>query len=282
MPGKSRYLIITIVSSFMLMGCYELKHVTEFTETSIEALQSYETLPQSFNQICKEDCQLKHVAKFNIHSTQCDCSPEVKADSITNIIYSTSLEYLNGLLAVSDKQLAKYQTADLTTTLSTGNYGSLKLNENDVKAYSTLSSLLLRTFSGINQRKKIKSYVIDGYQPFQQLLTFLELNVHGNIYGKLEVQKQSIKNFYFDHVNNKNLSTYERTKFAEDYFNALNNIEAQQKELDVFSEILLEIKAGHTLLYEHVEGLKNDEVKSGLARLGSRLSLAVRIISNLN
>ncbi|MDO1499421.1 hypothetical protein Q2T40_04175 [Winogradskyella maritima] len=110
----------------------------------------------------------------------------------------------------------------------------IKLNSEDVASYSKLTSLILRAYSGIRSRKKINSYVTEGHEPFQHLLYFLEFNLSQNLNGKLEVQKKSIQNFYFDFVHDTHLSSYERTKFAEDYFEKKATIERHQNELEAF------------------------------------------------
>jgi hypothetical protein len=261
-----------LISIALLMGsCVNLRHVGEFSETSIEGIEHYEKLSPGFAEVCLEDCQQEHIRRFEIHKTDCDCAHNQKADSITRVIYEAAKGYFYGLSDLSQNELTDYRTDDFTQALSTGDFGPIQLNETDVKAYSDISTLLLRTFTDGFRRKKIKEYVAQAHGPLLKLLDFLKLNLAGNLRGKLEVQKSTIKNFYFDFVKDKTLSDYERTQFAEDYFLRISEIKAQQKALDTYAEVLREITEGHTALYNNIENMTDDEVRKELNGHGSQL-----------
>ena len=99
----------------------------------------------------------------------------------------------------------------------------------------------------------------------------------GNLIGKLEVQKNSIKNYYFDFVSDKKLISYGRTKFAEDYFRRISEIETKQEELASFSEILQEIADRHNVIYTNIDNLEDDEVKGKIAGWGVNLKIPSRL-----
>lgn len=221
-----------ITSILLCISCVNLKHVGEFSETSIEGIEELEGISPSFSKICQQDCRQKNIRKLDIHNTDCDCAQDRKADSITRVIYDAARGYFYGLSDLSQNDLTHYKTDGLTQALATGDFGPVKLNEADVKAYSDISTLLLRAFTDGFRRKKIKEFVAQAHGPLLKLLHFLELNLAGNLNGKLEVQKSSLKNFYFDFTKDKQLSDYERTKFTEDYFLRISEIDAQQKELE--------------------------------------------------
>lgn len=271
--NKQIYLVLSL--TLVVCSCVNLRHVEEFSKTSIEAIEKYESLPQNFTKICIEDCIQKNIGNFKIHQTACECHQNERADSITQVIYTVTRDYFYGLVDLADNKLTNYQTANLTSTLATGDFGPVKLNEADVNAYSKVSTLLLRAFTDGYRRKKMKDYITQSHEPLEVLLHFLELNLSGNLNGKLEVQKSSIKDFYFDHVSNKKLSSYERTKFAEDYFRRIAEIDDKQKELKSYSLVLSEIAAGHDTLYANINNLKDEKVKGKLTRLSRRLKRSI-------
>lgn len=139
---------------------------------------------------------------------------------------------------------------------------------------------MLRAFSDGYRRNRIKQYIKEANAPLQVLVHFLRLNLNGNLNGKLEVQKGKLKNQYFDFVQDKSLSTYERTKFAEDYFERISRIEENQSQLALFDEILGEIADGHETLYSNLDRLNDNEVKGKLAHLRYRLDYAINFISS--
>lgn len=270
---KIFFLAITCV--VLLGSCVNLRHVGEFSETSIEGIEQFETVSPGFSKICLQDCEQEHVRRLDIHNTACDCEQNQKADSITRVIYDASRGYFYGLSDLSQNELTHYQTDAFTQTLATGDFGPIKLNETDVKAYSDISTLLLRAFTDGFRRKKIKEYVAQAQGPLLKLLQFLELNLAGNLNGKLEVQKSSLKNFYFDLTKDKKLSVYERTKFAEDYFRRISEITAHQNELDAYAQVLREIAEGHTTLYNNVGNMTDDDVRKELQGYGRQMNSTI-------
>lgn len=272
------FVIAPLLLVFLMGSCVNLRHVGKFSETSLEGVEQYEAIVPRFSKICSEDCQHEYIRKFEIHRTDCDCDQDRKADSITGVIHDAAMAYFQGLSNLAQNELTAYSTDGLTQALSAGNFGPVKLNETDVKAYSKISTLLLRAFTDGFRRQKVKEYVAEAHGPLLKLINFLELNLSGNLMGKLEVQKSGLKNFYFDFIRDENLSDYERTKFAEDYFQRIADIQAQQDELQNYSEVLREISEGHTTLYNNVGNMTDDEVQKDLAghswRLKNTISLS--------
>lgn len=263
--------LLCAILGLMSLSCVNLKHISEFSEKSLEKIEVYETLPSGFYQVCQTDCRRKNIRDLDIHDVECTCSANKRADSITRVIYKSVTGYFYGLKNISANELTKYRTKDLGEALATGNFGPLQLNEEDVRAYSKISTIAMRAFTDGYRRAKIKNYVSQAHEPLTVLIHFLQLNLGGNLIGKLEVQKSILKNFYFDQVSNQRLSIYERTKFAEDYFNNISEINAKQDELKDFTETLKTIAEGHLLLYTNINDLSDEQVKNQLASLQYRL-----------
>ena len=268
--------------AILLGSCVNLKHVADFSKTSIEGIEGYEKLATGFSTICRQDCQQENIRQLNIHNTDCDCAPNQKADSITQMMYNATRDYFYGLSDLSQNDLTHYRTDDFSEALSTGDFGPLKLNETEVKAYSNISSLLLLAFTDGFRRKKIKEYVAEAHEPLLKLLHFLELNLTGNLRGKLEVQKSGLKNFYFDLINDTKNSDYERVKFAEDYFRRISEITERQKELDLYAKILKKIAAGHTTLYNNLSSMTDNDVRKELAGYGGQLKTTISSLRKMN
>jgi len=259
--------------TLLLCSCVNLKHVTEFSKSAIESVETFEAISPSFYGVCLKDCRSKNIAALNIHKTDCDCSENEEADRITALFYHGLQGYFYALANISDNQLTNYQTDGLTSAISTGNFGSIQVSEADVRSYSNIITLVGRAFTDGYRRNKIKTYISKANEPVQDLLHFLNLNLAENLSGKLDVQKSSVKNFYFDLVRDKKRSIYERTKFAEDYFSRIEEIEQQQNELREYSKILKSIAEGHAKLYTDLEKLNDDELKVALAKYDSQLKI---------
>lgn len=268
---KKRILLLPCVA-VLLGSCVNLRHVGVFSQKSIEGIEQFDSLSPNFSEVCLQDQTQERIRRFDIHKTDFDCTQNQKADSVTQVIYNATKSYFYGLSDLSQNELTNYRTDDLNQALTTGDFGPIKLDGTDVKAYSDISTLLLRAFTDGFRRKKVKEYVAQAHGPLLQLIHFLELNLAGNLGGKLEVQKSGLKNFYFDFVKDTSLSDYERTKFAEDYFRRISEITAQQNELDTYAKILKEIVEGHTTLYNNVSNMTSDEVRKELAGYGRQMN----------
>ena len=264
--------VFTLVLS--ITGCTNLKRVSEFSHSALDSIEEFEEISSSFSKICLEDCQQMSISELKINATSCDCAANEKADSITGLIYHTIQDYFQGLRDISNNEITSYRTEDLAKALSAGEFGPVQLREKDVKAYSGVSSLILRAFTDGYRRKKIKEYVREGHPHLLVLLQFLNQNVEGSLKGKLEVQKSLLKNYYFDLTMDKNLSIYERTKFAEDYFGRIAEIEKKQQELDTYSEILETISTALTALNANIDKLEAEEVGRLLKNYGEVLHSA--------
>jgi len=270
---RVKHLFLSFCSALLFSNCVNLKHVTEFSKSAIESVETFEVLSANFYKVCLEDCQNKNISALNINQTDCDCSQNQEADRITAHIYHALQGYFYALTNISDDQLTNYQTDGLSNAITAGSFGSIQVNEVDVKSYANIITLVGRAFTDGYRKNKIKTYISTANQPVQDLLHFLNLNLAGNLNGKLEVQKSSTKNYYFDLVRDQKLSTYERTKFAEDYFSSIQEIQRQQDELKEYSRILNSISEGHAKLYLEIEELNEDEVKVALAKYGSQLKI---------
>jgi hypothetical protein len=279
MPHQLVKKIGVLATIFVFASCANVKQVSEFANSSIEGIEKFDAISSSFSNICLEDCQQKNIGELKIHSTDCECDSDKEADSITRLIYGTVQNYFYSLLDISKNEITQYQTKGLSAALSVGDFGPLQLKEEDVRAYSGVSSLILKAFTDGYRRKKIKEYVREGHPHLQVLLHFLNQNIEGSLKGKLEVQKSSLKGYYFDLVGDKDLSVYERTKFAEDYFRRISEIEERQQELVTYSEILQTISTGHKTLNANIDSLNAHEVGVLIDNYGQLLHTATISIS---
>lgn len=265
------YVFPAFFCTLLFGSCVNLKHVTAFSKSAMESAATFETLSSSFYKSCLSDCRHANIAKLNIHQTECDCSQNEEADRITELIYHALQGYFYALANLSDNELTNYQTDALSKAISSGNFGAIQVHEAQVKSYSNIITLVGRAFTDGYRRNKITTYIHTANDPVQDLLHFLDLNLAGNLKSKLDVQKSILKNFYFDLVRDKNLSTYERTKFAEDYFSKIQEIEFRQDELEAYSKILHSIAEGHAKLYADKAHLSADELKGAMAKYCSQL-----------
>jgi hypothetical protein len=268
-----------ILLTLGLSSCVNLKHVNDFSSTSLKSLKKFEDINYSFKQNCLDNCQDNKIHNLNLNAEDCDCVLNDKADSVTLLIYSSLRGYLDGLTNLSNNDLTSYKMDALTKALTEGKFGSITIEKEQVEAYSKISKILLKAFTDGYRKKKIKEYVKEANEPLKVLITFLDFNLSANLVGKLNVQKGRIKSYYFDLTKDPSLSTIEKTKAAEQYYSQLSKIEAKQNELLTYSKAIKKVVDGHQKLTENIEKMTKAEIKELLTQYASDIQ---DIISEFN
>lgn len=253
--------IAILLLSIGLSSCLNLKYVNNFSSESLKSIQKFETIGYSFKQCCLDNCMNKKINNLDLNAEDCDCKLDEKADSVTLILYNAVKGYFDGLNNLSDNELTKYKMDGLTKALNEGNFGSVKIEKKQVDAYSNISKVLLRAFTDEYRKHKIRGYVTEANEPVKVLIACLDLNLSGNLSGKLNLQKQRIQSSYFDLTKDSSLSPFEKRMVVKDYYQQLAEIEARQNELHTYSKALKIIAEGHQKLAASIDKVRNAELK---------------------
>jgi len=272
---KKRFKQFGFMAFVALSSCVNLKHVHDFSSTSLKSINTFEKLNVSFTQSCIDRCVIENVNNLRINSKECDCKMDKVADSITLKIYEAIGGYFNGLGKLSDNDLAAYKTENLETALTEGNFGSITIDKKQVASYSKVSKLIIRAFTDGYRRNKLKKYVKKANKPVKELIRFLGFNISENLKGKLKVKKNRLKAVYFDLLKESSLSTVEKRNSILKYYTEVNIINKQQKKLDTYSKALKKISKGHQELYDNIGKLRMKEVKQSLFQYTSEINLII-------
>lgn len=264
-----KIVLFVVLLNAGLTGCVSLKHVSGFSSESLESVRKFETIDYGFRQNCLENCNNRKILDLIISSRDCDCKADEKADSVTLIIYHAIKGYLTGLTNLTNNNLTNYKLDPLSGSLSGSELGSIRFEKSQVEAYSAISKILLRAFTDKYRSHKIKEYVKAGNGPLKVLIGFLDFNLAENLTGKLNVQKELLKDTYFDLTKDPTLSTFEKRKAVEAYYQQIGNIDRQQKELITYSKSLKKIAFGHQELADNIDKLSKKEIKEQLTQCAS-------------
>ncbi len=265
----------------LVMGCVNLRSVNAFSTEAVTGLAKFEEFPFGFTKTCELSCVDDKIRAFNVTPSECDCNAEVSADSITRLIYSTTLTYFEGLMVLSGDELTEIHTAPLTELLSEGSFGPVELNEEQLKAYSQISSTLLRVTADGIRREKLRNYIVQSQQPLQVLLEFLDFNLSGNLSKKLEIRKLRFRDFYFDLSHDTSLSAYERLKLTEDYYQYLSEIETLQNQITTYSQTIRLLIEGHNALAGHTDELNNPEFRKHMFQYAADIHTLLKAFQSL-
>ncbi len=267
---------ILILYAILCCSCVNLKAVGNYSHEAVAGMEQFEWLPYGFEMHCEASCLDKNIRDRNVNPGPCDCSADKRADSINRVIYSAAHDYFQGLAMLANNGKAQLNTAGLTGTLVAGDFGPVFLNTEQAEAYSLLSNTLIRALTDKFRSRKLSVHVARADRPIEVILEYLDLNLAGNLYQKLEVRKRRLKGFYFDLARNPELSLYERTKFVEDYYRHLEDVSVRQETLQAYSEIIKVIQEGHKKLANQLENPKDSHTRQELSQAGSRLHATIK------
>lgn len=244
-----------------LNGCINLKTINAFSSSALESTLKFEDLEYSFKQNCLDNCHNQSITNLILDPQICDCIANEKADSVTSIIYHAVKGYFEGLVKLSDNKLTSYKTDPLSKPLTAFKYGSFSLEKTQIEAYSNISGILLRAFTDKYRGHQLKKFLKAGNEPIKELMGVLDFNLSANLIGKLKVQKQAIKEIYFDLTKDVTLSTYDKRKAVEEYYQLTDKIEQREKELLTYSKTLKKLAEGHQKLVDNIGKMNGDEFK---------------------
>lgn len=236
---------------FITTACVHLKAINDYAEKSASGIKKFEDLHYGFQQYCVESCTLDAMRRFDIRRTaECNCSLYKTADSVTLIISQSLKKYFDGLAALSDNDKSKTAFNTLQKSLTTGEFGSMQINDADVKAYSTIANIIFRASTDVYRSNKIKMYITDANEALQVLLQKFQFILEQNLSDELNIKREKLYAYYKELNFNGRLSDYEKGRATKDYYDQLQNTSEKQNQIKIFVKVLKAIGRSHQQLYE--------------------------------
>ena len=256
--------ISLITLQAILVGCINLQHVHDFSDSSLKATQKFEEIPYTFLQHCIDRCEMSAIDSFKIYrEIKCPCDQYKRADSVTQLVYRALRGYFDGLTRLSKNQLTNYQIDRLKKAVQDEDLGVLQVNKEEANAYATLTDMMLRGFADSYRQKKIKAFISGANAPVQVLLSKLEFIESKNLKDLMEFKKERL----FDHYRSllqARLSNYEKQEATADYYASLQGITIVEKECMTYARSLRSIARGHQQLYENRNKISSEELRRRL------------------
>jgi hypothetical protein len=262
--------ILAILLSICLISCVNLKELNSYSSNSLNAITKFEDISYSFRQHCLEKCQLDAIKKFEIkRDTGCKCASYATADSVTRLIYNSIRGYFDGLTNLSNNDLTTYSSDALNSSLTTGNFGGIKIDSSEVAAYSKIAKIILKATTDLYREKKLKKYIEEANGPLQLLFTKFQF-IESNLWRELNLKKDDLFNSN-KRLLEKNLTDYEKISITKEYYQQLSDILAKQQQITVFVKSIKAIADGHQKLYEKRNTLSEKDLKDALKQYAGNI-----------
>lgn len=261
---------IALFVTIVVAGCVNLKQVNDYSVKSVAGIKKFEEINYSFTQHCLDRCQFEAIKKFEIKRvTECNCDVYQAADSVTLLIYNAIAGYFDGLINLSDNELTTYDFDAVKKALTGGNFGDIKIETEEVDAYSNISKILFRATTDLYRRKKIKQYIEDANQPIQVLISKFRFILQKNLEDELNFKKERVFAYYKEMSLAGNITDYEKGKATIEYYAQLSEISQMQQQIEAFAKGLNHIAGGHQKLYDHRNKLTAKEIKQLIKQYSS-------------
>lgn len=285
-----------------LSSCVNLKAVNSFAATSVASVAQYDDLKYNFQHYCNVECHLSQIKASSIDLPLCKCAIYKTADSVTMVIYNRIKFYLIGIEKLSNHAATDYKFDTLENAITTGNYGTMSVNVEDVKSYSAITNIITKTFTDGYRRGKLKEYVGEANKPLQALLKALQTIIGENLFKEAELEKDAIEDYYKTRVAladsmPKNavkgdsmlintirvayLLKYAKGKALEEYFDKLDNLNNTETQLKLFAKNLQAIAVGHQQLYNNRDAFAAKDLFKALAQNISNMQIIYTEIKQL-
>lgn len=266
------------------LSCVNLKAVGEFSATSQVSIRNFEKIDYTFLDHCMDRCKEEAIGKFEFNrELECACDIYVEADSVTQIMYQAIGGYFENLGNLSQNELTEYSTNAMVNSMTAVELGPLAIDSNLATAYSALSNVMLRGTTDFYRRRKIAGYIEDANEPLQVLLEAFQRIVRTNLKGELRFKKERLYAYYMDmKMNNTLQSDYEKGKATTDYYQAIEDIQRKEKQMDLFAETLAEIAKGHQLLYDRRDKLSAKDLTLAMLGYSGQVKILVSEFNKLN
>lgn len=254
----------------VISSCTNLRHVSDFSGSAKKGLASFESLGYGFEKSCLDKCFEQSIQKLELNPT-CPCQQEAKADSATMVIYQALAAYLDGLNRLSANETARYNTKALTDQVASGSFGGITFSPEQATAYINIGNIIGNAVSNGYRKNNIRQYVQEADPSFQELIRFLEFTLSRNLKGILRNQTNMSQVTYFQLYRDPSLSAFEKRQVAREYFSRKQTLEQYGKEIDLYTQMLTKISAGHRELAENIDQWSLADVKSQLSALAGDL-----------
>ena len=202
-----------------LGACKSLDAVHQFADSSTAVVHALDDIPYSFRKHCLARCRFQQLKSTDLKKElPCDCADYQQADSMMQALQHTLDAYFNGLATLADPGKSSYSFEQFNQALQGDQGGHLALNSKQADAVTQLSALLLKAGTDRYRHRKIHGYIEQANAPVQLILGKLIQISDTLLPAEIDFHLQRLYAYVSDMQNDASLSTYEKQKVRESYF----------------------------------------------------------------
>ncbi|MEM9674615.1 MAG: hypothetical protein AAF992_18625 [Bacteroidota bacterium] len=256
-----RLLIVLLISS-TIAGCYSLTHVQQFTAEANQTLAQGTQLQPTFMDICQQRQRIQLIQQGKLtRQFQQGCDLQQQADSTAIQILQALTRYLSSLQLLGSSGRSGYSLAPLGDALQVHPW--LEGQGDVVGAYQQLAQISLTGFTESSRRKKAGQLIAQANPAVQTLLDAYRFVLSDLLVESIERQKD-LHYFYSLELVDSTQSFIEKKQVIEEFMDQQLRYKEQQQNLKQYSDALGAIGEGHQALYEQRGQLQQQEAIEAL------------------
>jgi hypothetical protein len=255
---------IFLIITYLLSGCTSLSPIRTYTLSSQKGLEAFRSLNYNFEYNCLATCRDRDVEAFRLSSAICDCSDSKQVDSLNLLVYHTIHGYLLVLSQLAGEDASTLPIPALSESLQASPSVNLNLDQKELDAYTAIADLVAQALTGQHRKNKLKLFIRKGQSPVTTLLDYLQFNLSGNLNGLIEVRLQRNQSILYEHLRSKIYSPYQKREITIAYYKLYDDLTAQKRVYQYYTQLLDQIKSGHRDLYNNLDTWNSDELGSAI------------------
>ncbi|MBG6233897.1 hypothetical protein IWX76_000452 [Pedobacter sp. CAN_A7] len=279
---KARFTsIILFFLCVLICGCSGLTPIRTYTAASTKGIEALGSITYNFEQHCLASCRDHDLEAFRLTSVDCNCEDSKHADSLNLLMQQAVRAYVLALGQLSGKEVTTLPITALSASIQASPAANLKISQKEIDSYTTIGDLLSNVLSGQYRKNKLKSFVSKGQKPLTILIDYLQLNRSKNLNGLIEVRIQRNKLAFYEYIQDKRYTPYQKREITATYYKIFDQLEEQKLASLYFVQVLEEIKKGHKDLYNNLEAWNNDQLINMMASNAAKIESILRKMENL-
>jgi hypothetical protein len=275
MIGCKPFIIVVFLP--FLVACVSLSEVHNYASSSVDALHKVNATVYTFQDYCKQDCELQQLRKGEISPAFiCSCQePAANADSAIQKIHFTITAYLQAVAQLSNNKSFTYDVSGLTGAVEKSSL--LRLNDDQVSVATKAGNFIATAATSYYRRKKLKQYLDEADTVFRDLTeTFIYLidnRLRAQLKFEYDARVPNIRQM-LENTSDKAMKQLLVKQFLDEkaYFNKQNAM------IDLYVTALRSVQRGYHELYLHRDQLKDVNTRKILNRYAQDLLYLVQSV----
>jgi hypothetical protein len=247
-------------------GCVQFKEVSQFTDSSLKSLENDQQIGYGYADYCFDSCYIFNISGRQLVDFDCNCGNAEIYDTLIQKEYNI----LGAYFAALGKLAGSKSTIDflpMGTAVAAGTYGKLIITSTESGAVNALAQAATYVFTTKYKSKKIKEIIVKYNDTLSTAMELMKLHID-NLRSMIEVMRTKLQ-LRCDLLMARSSSDAEKWAIVYTYKQKLKELGRIVSTYDKRYQSMDKIRQGHATLYENVNDLQSEVLKTRIVGLAN-------------